>query len=85
MSRLNCGKNDGSSGLSTDHSINSPEELHAHLAFLFTAMLHHGSVPGDMIGSTVILIPTNSRKSINDSKNYRGIDLNSPLLVSCLN
>ena len=71
MSRLNCGKNDGSSGLSTDHIIDSAEKLHADLAFLFTAMLRHGSVPEDMILSTVIPILKNFRKSINDSENYR--------------
>ena len=38
MSRLNRGRNDGSSGLTTNHNTNSPEKLHAHLAFLFTSM-----------------------------------------------
>ena len=33
VSRLNCDKNDGSSGLSTDHIIISSEKFHAHLAF----------------------------------------------------
>ena len=79
LSRLNRGKKDGGFGLSTDHIINAHDKLHVHISFLFTAMLHHGIVPIEMISSTIIPIPKNSKKSINDSKNYRGIALNSPL------
>ena len=77
VARLNRGKKDGGAGLSTAHIIHAHEKIHIHISFLFTAMLRHGIVRGEMISSTIIPIPNNSKKSINDTKNYRGIALNS--------
>ena len=42
-------------------------------------MLIHGVTPYSMSLSTIIPIPKNSRKSLNDSSNYRGIALLSPI------
>ena len=36
-------------------------------------------MPNDMLLSTIIPIPKNSRNSLNDSNNYRGIALSSPI------
>ena len=42
-------------------------------------MLRHGYIPNKMLISTIIPIPKNRRKSLNDSDNYRGIALSSIL------
>ena len=42
-------------------------------------MLYHGFVPNGMMSGTIIPIPKNKLKSLNDSNNYRGIALNSIL------
>ena len=44
---------------------------------LFTAMLVHGVIPSDISVSTLIPIPKNKKKSLNDSDNYRAIALGS--------
>ena len=72
-------KKDGNLGLCTDHIINGPHELHVCLALLFSAMISHGTCPPTMMASTVIPIPKNIKKSLSESKNYRGVALNSPL------
>ena len=77
VSLLKAGKSDGV--LSTDHIIKAPDELLVHFSFLFTLMIKHGHCPSPFIQSTIVPIPKNSRKSLNDSANYRGIALNSPV------
>ena len=44
---------------------------------LYNLMLKHGYAPDDMLISTVVPIPQNKKKSLNDSNNYRGIALSS--------
>jgi len=53
-----------------------------HLHQLFNCMLRHGYVPHDFSLSTLIPIPKNSKKSLNDSNNYRAIALSSILSKS---
>ena len=79
IGRLNAGKRDGSGLFSTDHLLHGGESLHRALANLFTGIIRTGCTPVPMLDSMVIPIPKNCRKSLNDSKNYRGIALNSPL------
>lgn len=76
---LNFDKNDGFLGLSTNHLKHGTHRLHTLLSVLFTAMLQHGHVPPDMLISTIVPIPKNGMKSLNDSSNYRAIALNSPI------
>lgn len=73
---LKRGKSDGI--LYTDHLINGGLKLHTFISLLFTAMTRHGYCPPTLLASTIIPIPKNMRKSLNDSGNYRGIALNSP-------
>ncbi len=79
MLKLKHGKQDGNSGLSTSHLIYGGEKLVHFLSLLFTGMLMHGYTPEDMLLSTIIPIPKNTRKSLNNSDNYRGIALASPV------
>lgn len=76
---LKYNKNDGFSVLSTNHLKYGTHRLHVLISLLFTSMLRNGYVPEDMLCSTIMPIPKNARKSINESSNYRGIALNSPL------
>ena len=40
IGKLNAGKGDGNSGLTTDHFINASEELSVHVSFLFSGFLY---------------------------------------------
>lgn len=77
LNRINKGKSDGV--ISTDHLIQSCPELRVHLSILFTCMVRHGFASSQVVTSVIVPIPKNSRKSLNDSTNYRGIALNSPI------
>ena len=77
--RLNHGKKDGSGLFSTDHILHGGPELYRSISILFTCMVQTGTAPVPMLDSVVLPIPKNYRKSLNDSGNYRGIALNSPL------
>ncbi|ELT93642.1 hypothetical protein CAPTEDRAFT_191784 [Capitella teleta] len=75
--RLN--KLNGSGLFSTDHILRGGHALHQAIAELFPTMIRTGTTPTLMFDSVVIPIPKNTRKSLNDSKDYRGIALNNPL------
>ena len=79
ISRLKRGKNDGNRGHFSDHIINGTPKLYIYLSILFHTMLSHGCVPGDFLISTLVPIPKNKRKSLNNSENYRAIALSSIL------
>ena len=40
-----------------------------------TTIMNHGVIPQSMLLGTIVPIPKNRRKSMNDSSNYRGITL----------
>ena len=53
--------------------------LYTYVSLLFNSMLAHGCVPNDFLISTLVPIPKNKRKSLNNSDNYRAIALSSIL------
>ena len=71
------GKSDGNQGLTTDHLKHGSHKLRVYISLLFTAMLSHGYIPKAMLLSTIVAIPKDRRKSLNESENYRGISLSS--------
>jgi len=76
ISMLKLHKNDGGTGLNTNHFKYANTDLHFHVAFLFSAIVCHGSVPDDFLLCTTIPLPKgNTNKTI--SGNYRGITLSS--------
>ena len=75
---LKYNKNDGHGQLSTNHIKYGSRRLFVLISLLFSSMLKHGYIPNDMLRCTVMPIPKNNRKSLNESSNYRGIALNSP-------
>ena len=66
-------------GYFSDHIINGSPRLYVQLSLLFSSMLSHGYVPKDFLLSTLVPIPKNRRKSLNNSDNYRAIALGSIL------
>ena len=75
--RLKANKNDGGEGLSTNHFKYANAELYVHLAFLFSSILVHGSMPDDFHKCMAIPIPKSKNLNVTDSNNYRGIALSS--------
>ncbi len=78
--RLKPFKADGVEDASSDILIHGCNILSIHLSFLFNAMVKHGISPRNMLMSTLVPIPKNKKKSLNDSSNYRAIALGS---VTC--
>jgi hypothetical protein len=77
IKHLKRGKNDGQIGLTTDHFINGTEKLNNYMTMLFNAMMIHGFAPKEFLTCTIISIPKDKRKSMNNSDNYRGIAMSS--------
>jgi hypothetical protein len=77
VSRLSAHKNDGSTGLTSDHIINAGDDCLTHIALLFTAIVIHGTVPDSFLYSTVVPIPKGRNVNVSDSSNFRGIALSS--------
>ena len=77
IAKLKPHKNDGDIGLSSNHFIHADRDFSIHVAFLFSAIITHGSVPSDFLTSTIIPIPKNRHVSASNSDNFRGIALSS--------
>ena len=75
--KLKANKNDGNSGMCTDHVIHGTGKLVTLMSLLFDSMVRHACVPADFALSTLIPIPKNKRKSLNASDNYRAIALSN--------
>ena len=81
VNNLKRGKHDGNQGHFSDHIINASPRLYVHLSLLFNNMLSHGFLPKEfeILLSTLVPIPKNRLKSLNNSDNYRAIALSSIL------
>ena len=77
VSRLKAHKNDGGTGLTSDHIINAGNDCYIHLALLFSAIIVHGTVPDSFLYSTIVPIPKGKHGNASDSSNFRGITLSS--------
>ena len=86
VGKLKRNKYDGDLRHCTNHIIHGPRRLSLYIALLFSGMLRHGFTPEGFRISTVIPIPKNKKKSLNNSENYRGIALSSILgkLFDCV-
>ena len=67
------------SGLLSDHIVHGGDRLHTVLAFMFSAMINHSYVPKNLLLSSIIPIPKDRRKSLNDINNYRSVVMCSAL------
>ena len=79
MKKLKFGKGDVQSGLITNHIIYGGPVLWKFLSMVFNVMITHSFAPNNILCSTIIPIPKNNRKSLNDSNNYRSIVMCSAL------
>jgi hypothetical protein len=77
VSCLKAHKNDGSSGLTSDHFINVGDDCFTHIALLFSSIVVHGSSPDTFLRSTIVPIPKGKHGAASDSSNFRGITLSS--------
>ena len=64
--RLKPNKNDGGTGLSTSHFRFANAQFSIPTACLFSGMLVHGSVPDDLMLSTVFPIPKGYNVNLTD-------------------
>jgi len=77
--KLKSGKSDDNGSMYTNHIIHGSRKLFLYLALLFSCMLKHCCVPHAFTVSTLIPIPKNKKKSLNDASNYRAIALSNIL------
>lgn len=91
VAKLKGNKHDGNKGVFTNHIIHGPQKLYLYMSLLFDCMIRHYHVPVDFSLSTLIPIPKNKKKSLNNADNYRAVALSSImgkivdhiLLVNC--
>ena len=76
---MKASKHDGNTGHYSDHIIHGTRRLHVYISLLLSSMVSHGNAPQALRISTLVPIPKNKRKSLNDSNNYRAIALSSVL------
>ncbi len=75
IKKLKSGKGDGGEGFKSDHLINSCTRLHVLLSILFRSIVMHGYSPRNLLVSTIVSIPKDSKASLCNQDNYRGISL----------
>ena len=80
ISDLKFNKNDGNTGLSTNHLKYACREIDCHLSMLFSSILIHGYASADLLRGTTIPIPKGRNSNLTTSDNYRGITLSSIFL-----
>ena len=66
-------------GFKSDHVINGTNKLFTVLSIMFNVMLTQGFNPDDLLRSTTISIPNDSRGSLCSSDNYRRISLSNSI------
>lgn len=77
VSCLKAHKNDGGTGLNSDHIINAGDDCLTHIALLFSSIVVHGAAPDTFLRSTIVPIPKGKHGAVSDSTNFRGITLSS--------
>jgi hypothetical protein len=70
--RLKARKNDGSTGLTSVHTIPVNDDCLMYIALLFTAHTTHSSVPDSLLYSTILPIPKGRNANAMESLNFRG-------------
>ena len=77
IAKLKLFKGDALFELSSNNLLYGCDELSVLLCTLFNGMLSHGYCPKAMSVSSLIPIPKSTKKSINNSSNYRAIAIGS--------
>ena len=81
VGKLRPHKDNGKYGFKSDHFINGTNRLFTVLStcIMFNTMLTHCFNPDNLLRSTIISIPKDSRGSLCSSDNYRGISLSNSI------
>ena len=77
--KLSKGKAPGPDGLNPEHLLYAGVRVHVVFSILFMCMLSHGTLPADLISSTIMPIVKNKSASLKDISNYRPIALASSI------
>ena len=77
---LNTGKNDGFSGLESDHLKHGSDMLNNLLTMLLNLCFTHCHMPTCLNVATIVPIPKDARGSMMKGDNYRGIGLCSSIM-----
>ena len=73
LKSIKHGKQDVNYGLTSDHLINSSNKFEMVLSMVISSVMVHGYNANDLLTSTVISIPKNTRGDMSKSDNCRGI------------
>ena len=79
VTHIKLGKSDGHVGHCSDHIKYASGKLFIFISLLFNSMFMHGYAPHNVLIFTIVPIPKNRKRYINDSDSYRGIVLSSVL------
>ena len=79
VAKLKLGKLDCSHQLFSNYIINGTHKLYVYISLLFLCMLVNGSLPAELLLSTIVPIPKDKRGNLSNSANYRAIALGSLL------
>jgi exonuclease III len=77
VNKLKLHKRDGKYDVYSNNLIYGGSTLFTYLSMILTSMMNHSFVPDEMLISTLIPIPKDKRKSLNNADNYRSIALGS--------
>ena len=77
VGEMKTGKRDANHMLFTHHLVHGTNRLFVLLSLFFTSAVVHRCIPSEINTSTLVPIPKNTKKSLNDSDNYRAIALSS--------
>ena len=80
VQNLKLRKSDGDSDLMSDNIIFASQRSNVYISLLFSSMMSHGYMPGEMLKSVIIPIPKDMKGDLSTSENYRGISLCSSLI-----
>ena len=61
----------------SDFIINMSHRFSIVLTLVLNSLIIHNAIPCEMLSGTIVPIPKSTRKSINDSSNYRSVTLSS--------
>ena len=78
---IKLGKQDGKYSLTSGHVVNGSRRFLVILSILMSSMLIHGYNAADLLSSTIISIPKDTRGDMSRSDNYRGIALCNSICI----
>jgi ribonuclease HII len=79
VKELKHNKKDGFNNYTSDHIYHATDTFYLFFSYLCNMMITHGVAPNAFCKSTLVPIPKDARKSLNDSSNYRSIAMSSIL------